>query len=222
MKIFSSLDKHLRGHKKPQKALTIENIAIFGYADAKPADRLFESVVKVAEELALAGYTIIDGGGPGVMRAATIGAKKGGGKAIAVTLHAKDLTHFEGRDPKNKFDVEIETKTYVERTLTLMKEGQIYVIFNGGTGTISEFAMAWGLARLYFGHHKPLILYGDFWHKIIKIFHENMLLRPEELKVFKIVDTPEGVLKAIKLFEEEIERGDHKGHIKATKGDFII
>ena len=79
----------------------------------------------------------------------------------------------------------------------------------GGTGTISEFGMAWGLARLYFGHHKPLILYGDFWKNIIQAFKENMLLRPEELRVFKIVNNPDGVLNAIKEFEVELERGEH-------------
>jgi len=51
---------------------------------------------------------------------------------------------------------------YVERTLKLLELGEIYVIFNGGTGTISEFGMAWGLARLYFGNHKPMVLFGQF------------------------------------------------------------
>src|SRR5260221_2526560 len=171
MKIFKNLGKHLK-IKSSNKAATIENVAILGYADTKPGEPLYESVSKVTQELAEAGYTIVDGGGPGVMQAATVGAKKGGGKVVAVTLYPKDMPMFEGRDPKNKFDVEIKTDSYVERTLTLMKEGQVYVIFNGGTGTISEFAMAWGLARVYFGHHKPLILYGDFWHKIIKAFHD--------------------------------------------------
>jgi uncharacterized protein (TIGR00730 family) len=221
MKIFDILGKSL-GFSKDLKAPTIENIAIFGYADAKPGDALFESVVNVSFLLAKAGYTVVDGGGPGVMRAASNGAKKAGGKVIAVTLHSKDLTHFEGQDPDNIFDTEIETKSYVERTLTLMKEGQIYVVFNGGTGTISEFAMAWGLARLYFGHHKPLILYGDFWHNIITSFEQNMLLRPEELKVFKIVDTPQGVLQAIKEFKAEIDRGEHGTHLKTSKGDYTI
>src|SRR5258708_32747158 len=183
----------LTPEKAVAKAKTIQQIAIFGYADAKPGESLFEEVVKVSKLLAEAGYTVVDGGGPGVMRAASNGAKLGGGKVIAVTLHSKDLTHFEGRDPDNIFDTEIETKSYIERTLVVMKEGQVYVVFQGGTGTISEFAMAWGLARLYFGHHKPLILYGQFWQNIINAFQENMLLRPEELKVFKIVSTPDGV-----------------------------
>lgn len=199
----------------------IKQIAIFGYADAKPEDSLYQEVVSVGKVLAEAGFLVVDGGGPGAMRAATEGAHQGGGKAIGVTFYPKDAMEFEGRDPENRFDEEIKTQNYVERTLTLMKEGQVYVIFQGGTGTISEFGMAWGLAKLYFGHHKPLILFGAFWKKIIDVFSENMLLRPEELKVFKIVDSPQGVLQAIKEFEKEIQRGEHE-HLQVSGGDFTI
>lgn len=200
---------------KEKKVITIQNIAIFGYADASENGHLFQTVREVSRELAEAGYVVVDGGGPGVMRAATIGAKEGGGKVIGVTLYSEDIPNFEGRDPKNLFDEEIKTTNYVERTLALMKTGQIYVIFNGGTGTISEFGMAWGIAKLYFGHHKPLILYGKFWENIIKAFKENMLLRPEELKVFKIVDNAEDVLNAIKEFAQE--RDNHK-HLVSKRG----
>jgi uncharacterized protein (TIGR00730 family) len=220
LKRFTS-DSARRRDPKEKKAPTIQEVAIFGYADAVESDKLYSDVVEVCKKLAEAGYTIVDGGGPGVMRAASVGAKAGGGKTIGVTLYPKDMTHFEGKDPENLLDKEIKTDNYLERTLTLMKEGQVYVVFNGGTGTISEFGMAWGVARLYFGHHKPLILYGKFWKKIIKAFKENMKLRPEELKVFKIVDKPEEVLDAIRDFEKEIERGEHK-HLKTTKGDFSI
>jgi uncharacterized protein (TIGR00730 family) len=212
LKKFGKLSKA----KIPQNERVIQSIAIFGYADAESNSRLFHSVFKVAKTLAAAGYTVVDGGGPGVMLAATLGAKEAGGKVIGVTLYPKDMKNFEGKDPQNLLDVEIKTDTYVERTLTLMKEGQAYVVCNGGTGTISEFGMAWGLARLYFGHHKPLILYGDFWKPIIKAFKENMNLRPEELKVFKIVNSPEEVLEALDDFEVELRDGVHP-HLKASK-----
>lgn len=216
----------LRGNKAARKcdlrANTIKNIAIFGYANTTENEPLFQEVFQVSKRLAEAGYTIVDGGGPGVMLAASLGAKEAGGKVIGVTLYPKDMKNFEGKDPKNLLDVEIKTDTYVERTLTLMKQGQVYVIFQGGTGTISEFGMAWGLARLYFGHHKPLILYGKFWKKIIDAFRENMLLRPEEAKVFKIVENPEEVLQAIYDFECEINSGEHDGHLKASTEGFSI
>lgn len=204
------------------RAERIKNIAIFGYANTAEEEPLFQEVFQVSKRLAEAGYTIVDGGGPGVMLAASLGAKEGGGKVVGVTLYPKDMKNFEGKDPKNLLDVEIKTDTYVERTLTLMKQGQVYVIFKGGTGTISEFGMAWGLARLYFGHHKPLILYGKFWNKIIKAFKDNMLLRPEEDKVYKVVEDPEEVLQAIYDFECEIDKGEHGEHLKASTEGFSL
>lgn len=208
--------------KSREKAKFIQNVAIFGYADTSNKDDLFHDVFRVSKKLAEVGYTIVDGGGPGVMLAASLGAKEGGGKVIGVTLYPKDMKNFEGKDPKNLLDKEIRTDTYIERTLTLMKTGQIYVIFKGGTGTISEFGMAWGLARLHFGHHKPLILYGSFWKEIITAFKKNMLMRDEEMKVFKIVDSPEEVLEAINEFEDEIEKGEHGDHLKTSTEGFSI
>lgn len=200
---------------------TIKQVAVFGYADAPEADELFKSVIEVSKKLAESGYIVVDGGGPGVMRAATIGAKQAGGKVIGITFYPEDAMKYEGRDPRNLFDEEIKTKNYVERTLTLLQQGQAYVIFNGGTGTISEFGMAWGLARLYFGHHKPLILYGSFWENIMEAFKKNMLLRPEELKVYKIVSSPDGVLQALKEFEEELKKGEHE-HMMVSKQEGVL
>lgn len=203
---------------EPPKTHAVEQVAVFGFADAKPGTKLYKDAYQVAKILAEAGYTVVDGGGPGVMEAATMGAKSSGGKVIGVTLYPKDAPNFEGRDPRNNLDVEIKTNTYVERTLTLMKEGQVYVVFNGGSGTISEFGMAWGLARIYFGHHKPLILYGKFWHKVMKALKNNLMVRPEETQVYKIVSSPKEVVKAIEEFEDEIEAGRHRD-LKVSKED---
>lgn len=205
--------------EKKLKAKNIEQVAIFGSSHAKPDSELVKQVFEVCKQLAQAGYIVVNGGGPGVMRAATMGAKSAKGKVVGIVLEADTNMHYEGRDPENKFDIEIKAKNYVERTLALMREGQVYVVFNGGTGTISEFGMAWGLAKLYFGHHKPLILYGEFWKKIIAVFKENMLLTKEEQEVYKIVDSPEGVLQGILEFEEELRKGQHQ-HIQTTRGDF--
>lgn len=203
------------------KAKTIDHVAIFGSAHAKDDSQVAKDAYEVSKVLAQAGYVVVNGGGPGVMRAATMGAKVGGGRVIGVTFQAEKIMHYEGRDPKNLFDIEIKTKNYVERTLTLLGEGQVYVIFKGGTGTISEFGMAWGIAKLYFGHHKPLILYGDFWKNIIKAFEDNMMLTKEELKVYKVVSSPDQTLQAIVEFENELARGEHK-HLKATRGELSI
>ncbi|MBI2020378.1 LOG family protein [Candidatus Daviesbacteria bacterium] len=207
------------GNTSIKKAESINQVAIFGSSHITENHPLYTQAFEVAKQLAQVGYVIVDGGGPGVMRAATEGAKSVGGKVVGVTFSAEETMHFEGRDPLNKFDVEVKTENYVERTLTLMKQGQVYVVFNGGTGTISEFGMAWGLAKLYFGHHKPLILYGEFWENIMQCFKDNMIMRPEELEVYKIVNSPQRVLEAICEFEEELKRGEHK-HIKISAEGF--
>ena len=188
----------------------IKQIAIFGFADAARDDPLYKETYEAAQILAQAGYVIINGGGPGLMRAASEGAKAVGGKTIGVTFYPKDITNFEGRDPDNPLDEEVVTKNYLERTLKLLELGDAYLIFKGGTGTISEFGMAWGLARLYFGHHKPLILYGSFWEEVIAAFIKNMRMRPEELKVYRVVTTAAEVLVAIELFEELLSHEEHK------------
>ncbi|RJP45998.1 MAG: hypothetical protein C4584_02420 [Armatimonadetes bacterium] len=202
------------------KPKIIERVGVFGFADAGPEDKVYKDAFKVTQALAEAGYVVVDGGGPGVMQAASLGAKAGGGKVIGVTFYPEDAKHFEGRDPNNPIDEEIKTSTYVERTLTLLKEGQVFIVFNGASGTMSEFGMTWGLARIYFGHHKPLILYGGFWRKIMKALKENLLLRPEEAQVYKIADSPGQVLKAIAEFEEEIEEGRKKDLKVSTEDGF--
>lgn len=215
METLRKIWQKLGNKYQAEKAQGIEQVAIFGFADTKPQESLYQQAYRVAYVLAKAGYTVVDGGGPGVMEAASRGAKAADGRVIGVTLDAHDTANFESRDLNNPIDEEIKTKSYVERTLTLLREGQVYVIFNGASGTMSEFAMAWGLARIYFGHHKPLILYGKFWKEIMRALKKNLLLRPEEARVYKIVTSPEEVLWAINEFEKEIKRGEHK-HLKTT------
>ena len=201
-----------KDHEKPG---IISRVTIFGFADAPQESDLYKDAFKVVKAVAQCGYTVANGGGPGVMRAATEGARRGGGKIIGVTFDPKATTGFEGRDPKNHPDKEIKTSNYLERTLKLLQIGQVYVIFDGGTGTLSEFAMAWGLARLYFGHHKPLILYGHFWNEIIETIRKHMYLRQADLEVFKIANSPHEVLMEITDFGKEIAEGKHV-HLAVT------
>ena len=187
----------------------IKQISYFGFADAAQNDPLYKEAYEVSKYLTGKGYVCINGGGPGTMRAVSEGAKAAGGYAIGVTFYPKDITNFEGRDPGNPLDEEIRTKNYLERTLKLLELGDAYVIFRGGTGTISEFGMAWGLARLYFGHHKPLILYGEFWNEITREFERNMRIRPEDLKVYKVANSPDEAFKALQVFEGALAAQDN-------------
>ncbi len=184
----------------------IKNIAFLGSSEVQKGERLYETAFKVAKLLAAKGYVIVNGGGPGIMNASTQGAESVKGETLAITFYPQDAPGFEGRYPKNITDKEIKTGNYIERVFKLLEHGDIYIIFKGGTGTFSEFAMTWCLGRLYYGVHKPFILYGDFWKEIIGCFKKNMFFRGEEEKIYKIVNQPEKVLLAIEEFEKEFSQ----------------
>ncbi len=182
----------------------LSKVTCFGYSGSKVTDSIYQEVYDVANLIAKEGLTIVNGGFEGIMEAVSHGARVAGGHVIGVTFYPKEATHFEGGtlSPNPWIDEEIKTPHYVARTLKLIELGEIYIVFNGGTGTISEFGLAWGLARIYYGRHKPLILYGDFWHDIIETFQRNMFLRKEDLKAIKIVITPEEVVKALRVYDK--------------------
>ena len=197
----------------------IRNIAFFGDADISETDETYKAAFDVAEALAKAGYVIVDGGGPGVMEAATSGAVKGGGKTISVTFDPVNAPGYEGKYVGNVTDTEIVTTNYIERMFKLMEHGDIFIIFKGGSGTISEFGAAWTLAKLYYGHHKPFILYGDFWTEIIDVFRRNMNIDSKEYAVFEICRSREDVLQIIQKFESKITARDHSKDGEADEYD---
>lgn len=189
----------------------IKNIAFFGDANISETDETYIQAFDVAEALGKRGYVIIDGGGPGVMEAATSGAKKGGGKTVSITFDPVGAVGYEGRYIKNVTDTEVVTTNYIDRMFKLLEYGDIFIIFKGGSGTVSEFGTAWVLAKLYYGHHKPIILYGDFWAEILDVFRKNMNIDSTEMSVFEICNSREEVLAAIDRFEAKIIQRDHSG-----------
>ena len=197
----------------------IKNIAFFGDADISETDETYKAAFDVAEALALEGYVVVDGGGPGVMEAATSGAEKGGGKTISVTFDPVNAPGFEGKYVGNVTDEEIVTTNYLERMFKLMEHGDMFIIFKGGSGTISEFGAAWVLAKLYYGHHKPFILFGDFWVEIIDAFRKNMNIDSNEYSVFEICRSKSDVLATIHKFEGRINARNHEDDSKNDEYD---
>jgi len=187
----------------------IKNVAFFGDANISETDETYKAAFDVAEASAKEGYVIVDGGGPGVMKAATSGAVKGGGKTISVTFDPVNAPGYEGKYIENVTDTEIVTTNYIERMFKLMEYGDVFIIFKGGSGTISEFGAAWVLAKLYYGHHKPFILFGEFWTEVIDVLRRNMNIDSNEYSVFEICKDKEEVLRAIQKFEIKIVTRDH-------------
>jgi predicted Rossmann-fold nucleotide-binding protein len=145
------------------------------------------------------------------MNASTQGAEEVGGETLSVTFNPKDAPGYEGRYVGNITDVEVKTTNYIERMFKLLEHADCFVIFKGGSGTISEFGAAWVLAKIYYGHHKPFILFGEHWLKVVDCLRKNMNLDRQEMSVFEIVRKEEEVLPTIKRFEKRLHGIDHSG-----------
>lgn len=202
--------------------MEIKSVSFFGCACGEKGDPHVDGAYRTAQEVAKSGRRVVNGGGPGVMLAATQGAKSVGGRTTAVYYRPELATKFEGGYAANHADEAFEEANYVLRTKKLMELSDAYIVFNGGTGTISEFGMAWGVSRLYFGHHRPVILYGDFWHHLIGDFKEHMLIRPEELAVLTIVSTPDEALAALDRHERTLKKNRHEHASCANSECFLI
>lgn len=192
--------------KIPQKLQTnkIERVAFFGSADIDQEHPVCQQVFKAAQVLAQQEKIIVNGGGPGVMEAATKGAESVDGETVAITFYPADMPEFEGRDQNNIVDIEYKTANYIERMFGLMHYADLFICFKGGTGTLSEWSTAWLLAHLYYGKHKPLILFGGFWHEVMTVINKHFYIGDKEKQVYKIVTNQQELMQAIEEFDQEL------------------
>lgn len=188
-----------------EKKFEVKKIAFLGGSAWTLNDQPFKDAYEVAKLLAQNDYEILNGGGPGVMRAATMGTHDGGGKALAITYHPnKSKKHYEGTDSENHFDEEILTLDYFDRTKVMLQNSDVHIVFNGSLGTISEFGMTWVSSWIHYPHNKGIVLYGSFWQEIIDVIRKNMLVDPEEMELFKICTSPGEVLDYVRELEGKV------------------
>ncbi len=184
-----------------KKSKIVQNVTFFGDSAIPEGDAIYNSVFDAAKLLATNGYTIVDGGGPGIMKAATDGAESVNGNTVAVYWEPKLAAFFEGKNLANLADKSLAESNYVMRTFGLIEQGDVFVVCKGGTGTISEFGLVWCLGKLYYGCHKPVILYGDFWDELIAAFQKTMYIDDVEMAVLHRAKTPEELAELIESFE---------------------
>lgn len=180
----------------------IKRVAFFGDADAKETDQHYIDAFNTAKLLAKKGYIIVNGGGPGVMLASTLGAKSVNGKVELVIIDENvDMgKNYENSDPKNtgQADKIYRTKTIQDRTSEVVDLADAHIVFKGGTGTMAELSLVWERAKFEYGKHEPLIFFGDCWKKTIEALVENLDFDKIERKVYAFADSPEEVFKIIK------------------------
>lgn len=182
----------------------IKRVAFFGDAMLGPKTAEYGLAKETAKLLAKTGLIIVNGGGPGIMEAATRGVREAGGRAELVIIDPnKEPNNYEGTDHDNlDYASKIyTTNNYQERLNKLVEIADAFVVFKGGTGTLSEVGLVWELAKFDYGHHEPIIFMGKEWKEIIELIEKKMNFEEKEKRVVTVVERAEEVIETIKLVE---------------------
>jgi uncharacterized protein (TIGR00730 family) len=137
-------------------------------------------------------FVVTTGGGPGIMEAANLGAQEAGGKSVGLNIHLP----FE-QNPNSYVtpSLNFEFHYFFMRKFWFAYLAKALVIFPGGFGTIDELFEILTLAQTDKLAKKILVvIYGtEYWHKVINFqaFVDAGTISPEDLNLFKFVDTPE-------------------------------
>lgn len=179
-------------------------MAFFGDAGLKVTDWAYGEAYKTAALLAKEGYIIVNGGGPGIMAAATEGAISNKGKVELVILDPKkEPDNYEGTSEMNLklADKIYITDNYQQRLNKLVEIADAFIVFKGGTGTLSEVGLAWEMAKFEYSRHEPVIFVGKEWREIVKALEKNMNYENKEREVVITVPGADEVLKALTRVE---------------------
>jgi len=144
-------------------------ITIFGSSRPKENDKEYQLAYEVGKQLALAGFTICNGGFGGIMEASARGAKEAGGKTIGVTFNNKE------RAANSWIDENIHVPALIDRMMKLVVLGDAYVVLKGGTGTLLELAAVWEFINKGLLAEKPIVIIGSFWSGVVETLREELL-----------------------------------------------
>jgi uncharacterized protein (TIGR00730 family) len=175
-------------------------VTIFGSARTTPGDKYYQKTEHLARLLAQKGFSVITGGGPGIMEAANKGAAEAGGTSVGMNIRLP----FE-QTPNEFANVKLYYKYFFIRKVMFVKFAMAYVILPGGFGTMDELFEALTLIQTKRIKSFPVILMGsEYWKGLIDWMKETMLTHgmivQEDLDLLHVVDEPEEVVQYIRKF----------------------
>lgn len=178
-------------------------VTIFGSARFNPKEKWYKEAEKLGALLGKGGYTVITGGGPGIMEGANKGATKVGAESIGLNIQLP----FEQR--MNKYATRGRGFHYFfTRKVMLAASAQAYVYFPGGFGTLDEFFEIITLIQTEKMKPVPVICVGkDFWNPLFKWVNtvqanKYATISKKDMKLFVVVDTAKEAYKIIQTSEE--------------------
>jgi uncharacterized protein (TIGR00730 family) len=145
-------------------------VSVFGSARTAPGDAEYEHARAVAAQLGRAGFTVITGGGPGIMEAANRGAREGGGRSVGLNI---ELPHEQHPNPY--LDIGVTFRHFFVRKLMFVRYASAFVVFPGGYGTLDELFEALTLMQTGKIRHFPVVLACDSRWKLAEWLRSGLL-----------------------------------------------
>lgn len=200
-KIFKIMSEFVEGFEKLGRIGPC--VSIFGSARTEPGTTYYKLAEEIAYQLTQHGYGVITGGGPGIMEAGNLGAKRGKGRSVGVNIDLpfeQEPNFFIDNDKLITFD------HFFVRKVMFMKYAQGFVVLPGGFGTLDELFEALTLIQTEKIGKFPIVLAGKkYWQGLIDWIRNTMLddennISTADLDLFVLVDTAEEATEAIDKF----------------------
>jgi uncharacterized protein (TIGR00730 family) len=191
-------------------------ISVFGSARTKAGHPMYEMARELGRLLAKAGYSVITGGGPGIMEAANRGCQEGGRLSIGCNI---ELPMEQGLNPY--VDLGIEFRYFFARKVMFVKYADAFVIFPGGYGTLDELFEALTLIQTHKVQDFPVILIGtEYWAGMLDWIKGSLLkeaaINEADVDLLRLTDDPKEAVRIIKGYARS-QRGAAAAVEPATK-----
>ena len=178
-------------------------VSVFGSARVPEGDPRYEQARTTGRLLAQEGFTVITGGGPGLMEAANRGAQEGGGRSVGLNI---ELPFEQGPNPYE--DIALTFHYFFTRKLMFIRYATAFVVFPGGFGTLDELFEALVLIQTHKILDFPVVLIGtEFWDGLLQWMRARLatehMIAPTDLDLIQSTDDP---AEAVALACEGAER----------------
>lgn len=175
-------------------------VTVFGSARTRPGEFAYDVAESIGREVAAAGFTVVTGGGPGVMEAACKGAAAAGGKTVGLNIELP-----MEQKPNPYATISLHFHYFFVRKVMLVKYATAFVLLPGGFGTVDEMFETLTLIQTHKIRPFPVILVGrHYWRGLVEWLREQALvdglISPGDLDLFTITDSPAEVVKRIAEF----------------------
>lgn len=195
-------------------------VSIFGSARLKEGTQYYNQALEIAKKLSEEGYSVITGGGPGIMEAANVGASQGPSLSIGLNI---DLP-FE-QSSNDHQDINLRYRYFFTRKATFVKHSLAYIVMPGGFGTLDELFDIVTLIQTRKKKFMPVVLVGkSYWQGLIDWLRESAVklgtINKEDLDLLVLEDSSDEIVKLLNCHAKKTHQETLEECLESSKRDF--